>query len=418
VRLPKAIKFSETEKSYVWRIAKLQTYNARQKTMSNSGKNLLLSVRKNQPDKLYFWVKEFYFGVGGVSSVNSDSSYYIFSIKNGKLNLYQRNPTERTVRNKNQKPNGLGIPIKADPVVYRRFLAVLKDFLIKNNYKFLPKISVKGSLDFSREIQTCIYPGLRTLGKDVSLMRVDPKIFRNKLPFKEMVKIATGSKGKKTVKLFAENIETFKTTRVFELAKNKGLVPLETPKQAPYRKLLRNFEQDSRIRLVKEVHDTTRVVGLVRDTVKFYSEHPCEIPRNLKPCWHDLHNYIYRQHQKRIRPVEEFKYEDKILGIHGACEDNLSIRLPQNSHDLIDWGNELSHCVGSYGSMVAQKRCTIFGVFKEEKIKYCLQVTGRKVVQFRGKHNCSPEKEDSEKVIRVLKERGLVDVSENEPAFW
>lgn len=132
-------------------------------------------------------------------------------------------------------------------------------------------------------------------------------------------------------------------------------------------------------------------------------------PANVKPTWEELHNFIYRQHQKRLTEQKEIRYKDEILEIDGAAEGDLRIELPQNTHTLIDWGNALSHCVGSYGSMAAQKYCEIVGVFKNNEIKYCLELRGRRIVQFKGKHNCFPEPEDEMVVRRILCEKKVID---------
>lgn len=288
MRLPKAIKYSETEKSHVWRIAKLQTYNAQTKQMSSSGKNLLLRTSKAKPSKLYFYVKDFYFDKMAVRNISANDGYSVFSIKNGKLNLYSINPADRTVKCRNKSIGSLKIPNKAEMVVFRRFLSVFKNFLIENNYRFLPKVGVKDRIEFEKEILKCIYPGLRIFKNDVAIGEKFPsEIFRTKINFKEAVRKATGTKGKKTIKLFAENVNKFKNISIFNIVRNKGLVPLEviqelTEKEfnfycnkAPYRKLLKRFSQDARTRLVKEAVETTSIT--IRDTIRFFGEHPCEI---------------------------------------------------------------------------------------------------------------------------------------------
>lgn len=73
--------------------------------------------------------------------------------------------------------------------------------------------------------------------------------------------------------------------------------------------------------------------------------------------------------------------------------EGMTIVYPQKLEDIEAEGNSLHHCVGSYTSSVAEKKCIILFLRQTanpEKSFYTIEVRDRKVAQVRGMQNCAP----------------------------
>lgn len=76
--------------------------------------------------------------------------------------------------------------------------------------------------------------------------------------------------------------------------------------------------------------------------------------------------------------------------------EGLTIVYPQKPEDIEAEGNSLHHCVGSYTSRVAEKKCIILFLRQTanpEKSFYTIEVRDHKVAQVRGMQNCAPTPE-------------------------
>jgi hypothetical protein len=75
----------------------------------------------------------------------------------------------------------------------------------------------------------------------------------------------------------------------------------------------------------------------------------------------------------------------------------LEFYLPKETYELIDCGEELGICVGSYGSSAVNKNCTILFLKECDEIKVCMElrknIVGNafKLVQAKTNRNQKPE---------------------------
>ncbi len=94
----------------------------------------------------------------------------------------------------------------------------------------------------------------------------------------------------------------------------------------------------------------------------------------------------------------EFEYPREVLRYEGEY-DGWSFRLPKTGRELAEWGRDLRNCLASYISRVDKGECIVLGIFRNDKIKYALEIVEGEVVQLSGKGNTSPP----EKIKKLVK---------------
>lgn len=72
---------------------------------------------------------------------------------------------------------------------------------------------------------------------------------------------------------------------------------------------------------------------------------------------------------------------------------------PKTNHTLIDWGEQLSICVGSYGAHVIDDRCNVYGIEVDGALAYCVNLGPSNrpaIIEFKQRFNASPPEEHRE----------------------
>jgi hypothetical protein len=94
--------------------------------------------------------------------------------------------------------------------------------------------------------------------------------------------------------------------------------------------------------------------------------------------------------------------------LNGLKVDNLEIRVPQTSNDIISYSHQLSNCLSGYTKWHGFKG-VILGIFENNEIKYGVSINSSKILeQFYKKYNGLPDKEDYILIINKLKELKFV----------
>ena len=109
---------------------------------------------------------------------------------------------------------------------------------------------------------------------------------------------------------------------------------------------------------------------------------------------------IYEKANKVFKKLQKLEFADKTL----------AMVVPKEAFDLINEGNNLHHCVGSYIKRVAKNESMIFFVRKQENLMesyFTLEIDPKnlKIVQCRGLHNVSADDKILNFVHRWKKER-------------
>ena len=95
---------------------------------------------------------------------------------------------------------------------------------------------------------------------------------------------------------------------------------------------------------------------------------------------------------------------------------NYTLKVAKTSHELIEWGRAMNHCVGfaGYGQKALRGECILIGVFKNDKPEYCMEVSPKgKLIQFEGKGRKSIPEEIKRDLIEQLKAIEILNSSVN-----
>ena len=98
--------------------------------------------------------------------------------------------------------------------------------------------------------------------------------------------------------------------------------------------------------------------------------------------------------------------------LEGVGSGVIALTVPRTVGDLVRWGRLMSNCLGDFGPAVVAGRSTIIGVVRNARLAYAVELTPTGVVrQFCGRANRPPAPPDRRVVVRLLAERGLLDVA-------
>lgn len=122
-------------------------------------------------------------------------------------------------------------------------------------------------------------------------------------------------------------------------------------------------------------------------------------------CWLTLHEELGRQYIKTQpdSPVTVNPKWQPMNGLSGINGD-WRIQLPTSTAELKWYGEQLSNCVGGYGNNINNGKSIVFVVYWHNSLKYCVEVSPDGYVQqFYGHHNSSPDWDEKELIVSILK---------------
>lgn len=103
----------------------------------------------------------------------------------------------------------------------------------------------------------------------------------------------------------------------------------------------------------------------------------------------NIHNDIIKYHQMLLTKKDfdtTFEFDDKFLK---ACTNILDyeIKLPTNGIELYDWSNKLQNCLSGYCRIIKEKQTIVYGFFKDNIIKFAVEIQDNKIFQSKSKYN-------------------------------
>jgi hypothetical protein len=109
------------------------------------------------------------------------------------------------------------------------------------------------------------------------------------------------------------------------------------------------------------------------------------------------HNIAKRNHEIKVEEESEKIFESRYEGFRKVKADDYMIVAPKNSGDVKQEGDRLNHCVASYIKKIIDGKCLIYFLRKkEDESLITFEVVDGKIVQARGMHNRTPEKDEYE----------------------
>ena len=172
--------------------------------------------------------------------------------------------------------------------------------------------------------------------------------FTNAIEFIEFLK--THYTEKQISRLFIREMQNEKTKRSAALNWRDTLRLIQAPDSFEY---LEQFFQKVKLN-TKSLHDEVIRVS-----------HLAAFDRG------DHSTLVYKPHQKSVEVMIE----------------DLAFRLPKDTVELSKWAQELHNCMFGYANTIKSGRSIIYGVFRENKLLYAVELRAMKIAQALGKFN-------------------------------
>ena len=187
--------------------------------------------------------------------------------------------------------------------------------------------------------------------------------------------------------------------------KNKLFDPIEELDIYAFFDFLKaKFTDQSIVKLFQNITNEDLANHYLRDTIKMY-KHSIRARENVKlkeniKCLHNELIRFSREEEKKLESLRElqskyieFKYN--LSHINAQIElGTLSFKLPMNNNQLGFWSNELNNCMFSYVTDIQKGLSTIYGVYKNQNLKYAVEIQFGKIVQALGASNKSIDEDD------------------------
>lgn len=156
----------------------------------------------------------------------------------------------------------------------------------------------------------------------------------------------------------------------------------------------------------KNMRDAERIgrPELCRDTAMFFArilDHQVSLPETL---FKDLmqngltknnHDALMELDYMTTHKVVEFKYRKKELALEDEI-DGYTFRLPKDSKQLYEIGQNLHNCVGGYQDRIFRRECLVVYAMKDGHYRLCIEVRDlRQVWQQRANFNSDPKGADA-----------------------
>ena len=136
------------------------------------------------------------------------------------------------------------------------------------------------------------------------------------------------------------------------------------------------------------------------------------------PCtWIALHNEAIKcteSYRNIIIYNEELFYIKEEIKLSIKIQD-YEIKLPNSGAELIAWADVLNNCMASYFDMIKIKETIIYGFFKDDELKFAVEICDNSLIQASGKYNNELEDEERE-ILTIWMKRSFENKDGNEIA--
>lgn len=232
---------------------------------------------------------------------------------------------------------------------------------------------------------------------------------------KDLVKRATGVCGKKTLKYFYKDIHYLRTLPDFKMIKTcltHGDINniLKSGRFNYYCRVVNN-ELAKIIRknktLIRNLSDNSYSTHLFIDTGN--------VLKSLKDSGYTLQADDYKGNILEVHDkLSNIQRKQKVVNtkfkqyFENFSVDQYEVRLPEDTHTLVEWGDIMHNCVASYKNSHKSGVTKVLGIFEDDKLKYNVSIRNRRIEQFFGKCNKTVPYEIIHKVFDGLVERSLI----------
>jgi hypothetical protein len=127
-------------------------------------------------------------------------------------------------------------------------------------------------------------------------------------------------------------------------------------------------------------------------------------------CWLSAHEELGRRYIGTL-PNSPVAVPTSWERVNGLCsvDGTWRIELPSSTAQLKFWGEQLHNCVGGYGNSINAGDCTVFIVYVNGILTYCVEVRGGSIRQFNADRNASTYNEVRDSVTAALQQAKLLN---------
>ncbi|MBD2307796.1 PcfJ domain-containing protein [Chroococcidiopsis sp. FACHB-1243] len=189
------------------------------------------------------------------------------------------------------------------------------------------------------------------------------------------------------------------------------LKPVEIDPQQMHH-LLQQYSPQRALKLLESAAAEEYNSSYLLDAANMYWQMSKELPHYKLPsrprslC--QLHDWIQRDYNRfRSEREEKRRLPFKKLGkLDGTTVNGFVFVVPRTAQTLIEWGNALNICIGSYADKAIKRHCYLLGVMAEAELKYAIEIDRQgRIVQFSGRRNSRPAAKDRAAVEAFLQPR-------------
>lgn len=165
------------------------------------------------------------------------------------------------------------------------------------------------------------------------------------------------------------------------------------------RTLFKSLTPAQQRRYLKEMASGSKKIvahWAVSDTLRMFNQLERDFDVTFMPGqiqargWDELHEAVRldlrdRRHVKReIKQVDLAKDIEKV-----TFKNGYQVIQPADTHELMDWGNKMGHCIGSYAFEASSGQSVFLGILKDGKMigNAQIKVKEKRLMQIFGKHN-------------------------------
>lgn len=175
------------------------------------------------------------------------------------------------------------------------------------------------------------------------------------------------------------------------------------PRERDLRRLLRSASPKQLRRLVTSdgslygITDSVRSFGLIREQVPDYALSDLSFA-----SFKELHDVLSRDQRKLKEPNFDIEYKGKAKKLTGDYE-GYRIVAPKSNHDLVDWGTQMSNCIGGYGRAATAGQSLLYGVYEGDSLIANMELDprGGHIRQLLGKYNAGLKDERAVEAVHA-----------------
>lgn len=165
------------------------------------------------------------------------------------------------------------------------------------------------------------------------------------------------------------------------------------------RSLFKSLTPAQQKRFLKEMTSGAKKIAAnweISDTLRMFSQLERDfdvtfIPGQIQAKgWHELHEAVRLDLRDRRHVKREIKQVDLAKDIAKVTFQNgYQVIQPADTHELMDWGTKMGHCIGSYAFEASSGQSVFLGILKDGKMigNAQIKVKEKRLMQIFGKRN-------------------------------